>query len=114
LPLDCHSLVAFPLSFGLAITPAIHFRFLLLLPGLGGELLILVFSVSVGLFLGDAACAGEHIAFVEGQEGFKPFHPVVQKHLLVPAGLILGEVQPHRDYAVEFADFRSGRYSWQQ
>jgi hypothetical protein len=69
--------------------------------------------VGVGLLLGHAARALQHIALVELQEGIQPFGPVFQEDLFAAACLVFGKVQPHRHDAVELANLlpRAGS-SW--
>ena len=52
----------------------------------------------------DPAGVVQNVAIVEGQKGVEVHRPIGHRHLLATFGLILGEVEEHRDDAIEFGD----------
>jgi hypothetical protein len=73
-------------------------------PAAGGEMLEFSLGAGVGFPLADRSGVGEDVPLVEAEEFVAFGFPIPEEDLLATPGLILGEVEPHRDDAIQRAD----------
>ncbi len=62
--------------------------------------------MSLGQLVRDGARMGQHVAFVELQEGVKTLHPFGHVHRRLAPRLVFGKVEVHGHHAVQFRDLR--------